>query len=53
MRKQYEGYIDKFLENDFLKHHYECIPFIGEEYEKTDCFLSGRVIMSQRRMCIA
>lgn len=41
MRKQYENYDSKLLQNDYLKRHYECLPFIGEQYESSRLLLIG------------
>lgn len=38
MCPQYEN---KLHENEFLRHHYECLPFIGEQYEKSRLLLIG------------
>ena len=34
MYKQYDEFDRKLLENDFMKRHYESLPFIGEKYER-------------------
>ena len=41
MREQYSRFDCELLKNDFLKRHYECLPFIGEEYEKSRLLLIG------------
>lgn len=41
MHKQYEAFDPELLKNDFLKRHYECLPFIGEKYEESRLLLIG------------
>lgn len=41
MYKQYDEFDRKLLENDFMKRHYECLPFIGEKYEGSRLLLIG------------
>ena len=41
MREQYNKFDGKLLKNDFIKRHYECLPFIGEEYENSRLLLIG------------
>lgn len=41
MRNQYERYDVELLKNDFINRHYECLPFIGENYERTRLLLIG------------
>lgn len=41
MCEQYEAYDRELLKCDFLKRHRECLPFIGEGYDKTRLLLIG------------
>ena len=41
MSSIYDKYDDKLMENDFLKRHYECLPYIGEKYEKYRLLIIG------------
>lgn len=41
MYKQYNEFDIKLNENDFIKRHYECLPFIGEKYVDSRLLLVG------------
>lgn len=41
MREQYNEYDQELLKNDFIKRHYECMPFIGEKYDNSRLLLIG------------
>ena len=41
MREQYEQYDGDLLKNDYINRHYECLPFIGENYENSRLLLIG------------
>ena len=41
MHEQYYRFENDLLKNDFLKRHWECLPFIGENYEKSRLLLIG------------
>jgi len=41
MRLQYKNFDIELLKNDFIKRHYECLPFIGEKYEDSRLLLIG------------
>ena len=41
MCEQYKSFDAYLLKNDFLKRHYECLPFIGEKYESSRLLLIG------------
>lgn len=41
MREQYKEYDQELLKNDFIKRHYECLPFIGEQYKNSRLLLIG------------
>ncbi|MBR3468532.1 MAG: hypothetical protein IKH28_02430 [Lachnospiraceae bacterium] len=41
MRELYEKYDEMLKKNGFLKRHTECLPFIGDEYEKGRLLLIG------------
>ena len=41
MREQYKKYDIEFANNDFLKRHPECLPFIGEKYDDSRLLLIG------------
>lgn len=41
MRQLYGKYDDDLQKNEFLKRHCECLPFIGDEYEKSRLLLVG------------
>ncbi len=41
MRKQYKEFDTDLLKNNFIKIHYECLPFIGEKYSESRLLLIG------------
>ncbi len=41
MHKQYRKFDKELIKNDFLRRHYECLPFIGEKYEEHHLLLIG------------
>lgn len=41
MRDQYKKYDVELLKNNFLEKHSECLPFVGELYEKNGLLLIG------------
>lgn len=41
MRLQYKKFDIELLKNEYIKRHYECLPFIGEEYEDSRLLLIG------------
>ena len=41
MYQQYQAFDGQLLANDFIKRHYECLPFIGEKYESSRLLLVG------------
>ncbi len=41
MREQYKEFEEKLNKNEFLRKHYECMPFIGEKYRESGLLLIG------------
>ena len=41
MHNQYEEFDVEFKKNDFIERHYECLPFIGENYKNSRLLLVG------------
>jgi len=41
MREQYKAFDCELTKNEFLERHYECLPFIGENYENSRLLLVG------------
>ena len=41
MKEQYISFDNELLKHDFLIRHYECLPYIGEEYKNSRLLLVG------------
>lgn len=39
MHEQYKEFEEKLNKNEFLRKHYECMPFIGEKYRESGLLL--------------